>query len=412
MSHFKFGLIIATCILLYNIGVCAQDTDIQDRKGTVHGYITDTTPAQLPIAGVRIQIHNMKGHFFLTKSAETGEFIYRGMPAGDYVINFRKAGYQSRIGLPVSVTNGGSHYVPLTMNKKGNVLTGFRNIFNPQESQGGSLQLQIFTQSQQPIPIENADIKIKHVFTGTDGISNKKQIVDNKKKFTVTEISDAKGQFRRDNLPPGVYTVNVGKFGIHTLFSVIIRENRVTAISVALSVSNGILDTQTSSPQKINTKWIIRGRITETNFQETPIKGVYVGVTGSNLSGTKDSFESVSNADGEYELILPAGHYGVFLMKEGYQTIVNFFEIAADSRQSNVTVIEEGMFVVYEAIAKRNVFELKNSLRKEKTTFSTIISDLSRIELGFWLIGILSIMGIITFISRLFSKYKLKYIQE
>ena len=411
MSYSKFGLIFVICVLHFCIGVSAQDTDIHDNKGTIHGYITDTTLAQLPIAGVRIQIDNMKGHFFLAESAKSGEFIYRDIPAGDYVINFRKAGYQSRIGLPVSVTYGESHYVPLTMNKKGNILTGFRNIFNPQESQGGSLQLHISTQSPQPIPIENAYIKIVHVFTGTDGISNRKQIVDNNKKFTVTETSDAKGQFRRDNLPPGVYTVNVGKDRVHTLCSITIRENRITTASFKLPISNDTVDTDILPSQKTDTEWIIRGRITDTNLQQTPIDGVYVGVVGSSPR-TSDSFHSISNTDGEYELILSAGHYGIFLMKEGYQTVINFLEITADSRQSNVTVIEEGMFVAYEAIAKGNVLELKHGLRREETTFTSIISNLSGIGLGFWLIGILTIMGIISFISRLFSQYKQKYSQE
>ena len=113
--HFRGTLVLVTCVVLYTAGVVAQESDTLGENGTVHGYIVDITPAQLPIIGVRVQIGNGKGHIFETTSAETGEFAYRDIPAGDYLINIHKSGYQSRIGKPVSVTDGGVHYVPLTI---------------------------------------------------------------------------------------------------------------------------------------------------------------------------------------------------------------------------------------------------------------------------------------------------------
>ena len=359
MSHSKFGLILVTCILLYSIGVCAQDTDIQDRKGTVHGYITDTTPAQLPIADVRIQIDNMEGHFFLTKSTETGEFIYRDIPAGDYVINFRKVGYQNRIGLPVLVTNGGSHFVPLTMNKKGNILAGFQNLFRSKEPQGGTFQLQITTQSPQPTPIENVEVKIRQI----DGVGG----------FDKTEIigiSDANGQYRSDNLPPGVYIVTVRKSNYHpTLISMTVREDRITTASVKSSIPDGTSDTHILPSQETDTKWVIRGKIFDTNFQQTSVSGVKVTIrgVGVDLEEFKDTF---SNADGEYEFVLLPGHYMIFLYKEGYRNTMSLAEVTAESRQSSVTVLEEGMFVVYDAVAEGNVLELKHGISKELKSFS------------------------------------------
>ena len=100
MVHFRVTLILVACVVLYLAGATAQESDTLGEKGTVHGYIIDTTPAQLPIVGVRVQIDNGKEHIFETTSAETGEFVYRDIPADDYLIHIHKSGYQSRNGKP------------------------------------------------------------------------------------------------------------------------------------------------------------------------------------------------------------------------------------------------------------------------------------------------------------------------
>lgn len=358
MSHSKFGLIFVICILHFCIEVSAQDTDIHDNKGTIHGYITDTAPAQLPIAGVRVQIDNMSGRSFLTESTQSGEFVYRDIPAGNYVINFRKAGYQSRIGLSVSVTNGGSHYVPLTMNKKGNILTGFQNLFISKEPQGGTLQLQIITQFPQPTPIENVEVKIRQI----DGING----FD---KTEITGISDANGQYRHDNLPSGVYIVTVGKSNYHpTLISMTVRENRITTASVKFSIPDGTSDTDILPSQETGPEWVIRGKIFDTDFQQTPISDVRVTIrdVGANSDEFKDT---LSNTDGEYEFVLFPGHYMIFLNKEGYRNTMSVAEVTAESRRSSVTVLKEGMFVVYDAVVEGNVLELKHGISKELKSF-------------------------------------------
>ena len=395
MSHSKFGLILVICVLLYSVGVYAQDSDIQDKKVTVHGYITDTTAAQLPIAGVRVQIDNMRGHFFLTKSGETGEFIYRDIPAGDYVINFRKAGYQSRIGLPVSVTNGESRYVPLTMNKKRNIFTGFQNIFGSKELQGGTLQLQITTQFPPPTPIDNAEVKIRQIDGG----------VGSDIKIKITGTSDTNGQYRRDNLLSGVYIVTVGKVGYHrTSILMTFRENRITTASVKLSIADGISDTNILPLQKINTNWVIRGKIFDTNFQQTPVSDVKVRISGVDL---EQSMDSLSNADGEYEFVLLPGHYMIFLYKDGYRKTTSLSKATAESRQSSVTVLEEGMFVVYEAVAKGNVLELKHGISKEQRSFYERYRD------KIWLVHFSLIIGFIAFFFvRYLNKRQQEYSQE
>ena len=350
MVHFRVTLILVVCVVLYIVGAAAQESDTLDEKGTVHGYIVDTTPAQLPIVGVRVRIDNGKGHIFETTSAETGEFVYRNIPADDYLINIRKSGYQSRIGKPVSVTNGGTHYVPLTMNKKENIFTRLQNWISPKEPQGGTLQLQVTTPSPQSVPIENAKVKISKM-RGKGSFSPNN-----------TQITDARGEYRHDNLPSGLYFVRVRKDSYHTTISMTVQKNRVTTAAVKLPISNGTLPSQ-----ETDTKWVVRGKIFDTNFQQTPVSGVKVQISGL---GFEQSMDALSNADGEYEFALLPGRYVIYLDKYGYESTVRFAKATAESRQSSVTVIRDGMFVVYEAVAKENVLTLKHGISKEQKSFS------------------------------------------
>ena len=352
MACFRLTFVLIVCVLVCSGVAVAQEQGIAE-SGTIHGYITDTTPAQLPIVGVRVQIDNRKGQIFETTSAETGEFVYRDIPADDYLIHIHKSGYQSRIGKPVSVTDGGVHYVPLTMNKKENIFTRLQNWFIRKEPQGGTLQLQVTTPSPQPAPIENAKVKISKI-RGKGTFSNSIQ------------ITDASGQSRYDNLPSGLYFVTVRKDGYHTTISMTVQENRMTTAAVKFPISNGTADTNVLPPQETDTKWVMRGKIFETDFQQTPVSGVEVRIRGGDL---EQSMDALSNADGEYEFGLLPGHYSIFLYKDGYEDAIGLPEVTAASRQSSVTVIKEGMFVVYEAVATGNVLAIKHGISKEQKSF-------------------------------------------
>lgn len=389
MVHFRVTLILVVCGVLYIAEATAQESDTLREKGVVRGYITDTTPAQLPITGVRVQIDNGKGHIFETTSAETGEFAYRDIPAGDYLINIRKSGYQSRIGKPLTVTSGGVHSVMLTMNKQEDIFTKFQNLFRSEEQQGGTLQLQVTTLSPQSVPIENAEVKISQLSDDEGGASNK---------IKITGTSDANGQYRHDDLPSGRYFVTVSKDTYHTTLSMTVQENRMTTAAVKLPISNGTLPSQ-----ETDTKWVIRGKIFDTNFQQTSVSGVKVNISGRNLKYPKNAF---SNADGEYEFVLPPGHYSIFLFRVGYEEAIGLPEVTAASRQSSVTVIKEGMFVVYEAVAKGNVLALKHGISKK--SFSKKYGRTIRSEFLFVIItGI-----IIFFLSRYLDKRQQKNNQE
>ena len=355
MARFRLIFVLIVCVLLVNGAVVGQEQDITN-GGTIQGYIIDTTPAQLPIVGVRVQIDNGKGHIFKTTSAETGKFVYRDIPAGDYLINIRKFGYQSRIGKPVSVTSGGVHYVPLTMNKNENIFAVFQDLFISKEPQEGTLQLRITTPSPQSVPIENAEVKIFGQPRSSKGSSQNKVI-------EITGKSDANGQYRRDNLLSGRYSVTVRKDGYHTMISMTVRENRITTAAVKFPISNGTEDTDVLPSQETDTKWVIRGKIFDTNFQQTPVSRVKVRISGRNLKNSKIAY---SNAGGEYEFAVLPGYYSISLYKykDGYERATAFSTVPIKNRQSSVTVIEEGVFVVYEAVAKGNVLALKHGISK------------------------------------------------
>ena len=391
MLHFRGTLILVVCIVLYIAGATAQESDTLDEKGVVRGYITDTTPAQLPLVDVRVQINNRKGHIYETKSAETGEFVYRDIPAGDYLINIHKSGYQSRMGKPLAVTSGGVHSVMLTMNKKENIFTKFQNLFNLKESQSGTLQLQVTTPSPQPAPIENAKVEISQIRGKGSFPANN------------IRITDASGEYRHNNLPSGHYFVTVSKDGYYTTFPIPVEENRMVTAAVEFPISNGTADINVLPPHETETKWAIRGKIFEIDFQQTPVSDVGVRIWGSNWKHPKIAY---SNADGEYEFGLLPGHYSIFLDKDGYEDASVHTGVAVKIRQSSVTVIKEGMFVVYEVVAKGNVLALKHGISKK-----SFFEKYGRTIQGALLSTIIS--GILTFfMSRFLNKRRQKHSQE
>ncbi|MYA73044.1 carboxypeptidase regulatory-like domain-containing protein [Candidatus Poribacteria bacterium] len=394
MEHFRVTLILVVCVVLYIAGATAQESDTLREKGVVRGYIIDTTPAQLPIAGVRVQIDNGKGHIFETTSAETGVFVYTDIPTDDYLMNIHKSGYQSRMGKPLVVTSGGVHSVPLTMNKQEDIFTKFQNLFRSEEPQGGTLQLWVMTLSPQSVPIENAEVKIS-------------QLSDSSNKVEITGTSYPDGQYRHDNLPSGLYFLTVSKDSYHTTLSMTVRENRMTTAAVKLPISDGTADTDIVPSQETDTKWVIRGKIFDTNFQQTPVSRVKVDISGRNLKYPKIAF---SDADGEYEFVLPPGHYSISLFKVGYEEAIGLPEVTAESRQSSVTVIKEGMFVVYEAVAKGNVLALKHGISKK--SFSEKYGQMIRKAIRQALLSaiIIGILGF--FLSRHLNKRQRKNNQE
>ena len=94
--------------------------------GTVRGQIVDTTERQNPIEGVEVVIVAQDGTEFTTKTDANGDYERSGIPAGRYLISIYKDGYGDRLGKPVTIVNGGDHYVPLKMTTKNTIMDFFR----------------------------------------------------------------------------------------------------------------------------------------------------------------------------------------------------------------------------------------------------------------------------------------------
>lgn len=94
--------------------------------GTVRGQIVDTTERQNPIEGVEVVIVAQDSTEFTTKTDANGDYEKSGIPAGRYLISIYKDGYGDRLGKPVTIVNGGDHYVPLKMTKKNTIMDFFQ----------------------------------------------------------------------------------------------------------------------------------------------------------------------------------------------------------------------------------------------------------------------------------------------
>ena len=126
MTRLNLALIFLVCILTSTGTVFAQDDSVQ-QGGTVRGQISDTTEMQYPIEGVRVVIVAADGTEFTTTTDANGDYEHSGIPAGRYLISIYKDGYGDRMGKPVTVVNGGDHFVPLKMTKKDNIITFFQS---------------------------------------------------------------------------------------------------------------------------------------------------------------------------------------------------------------------------------------------------------------------------------------------
>ena len=126
MTRLNLTLIFLVCVLA-SIGIVLAQDDFSQQGGTVRGRIVDTTETQAPIEGVSVVIVATDGTEFTTTSDANGDYEKSGIPAGRYLISIYKDGYGDRLGKPVTVVNGGDHYVPLKMTKQNTLLDFFQN---------------------------------------------------------------------------------------------------------------------------------------------------------------------------------------------------------------------------------------------------------------------------------------------
>ena len=121
-------------------GLITTDTrkEIRAGGGTVRGMITDTTPAQNPIEGVEVQIvavaREDRNLAFIATTDANGNYRHDGIPAGRYLINIYREGYGDRLEKPVTVVNGGDHFVPLKMVKIRKKVENIFDLFGPNKT--------------------------------------------------------------------------------------------------------------------------------------------------------------------------------------------------------------------------------------------------------------------------------------
>lgn len=119
MTRLNFMLIAVVFVGMLLGTAFAQNNAVNG--GTIRGMITDTTVEQNPIRGVEVKIVAQDGTEHTTKTDANGEYVKAGIPAGRYTISIHKEGYNDRRGKPVTIVNGGDHFVPLKMTEKGNI---------------------------------------------------------------------------------------------------------------------------------------------------------------------------------------------------------------------------------------------------------------------------------------------------
>ena len=121
MTRLHLALICFVYLVL-SVGIAFAQDDFAQQGGTVRGQIVDTTERQNPIEGVAVKIVGTSGEEYTATTDANGDYERSGIPAGRYLISIYKEGYGDRLGKPVTVVNGGDHFVPLKMTKKNNIV--------------------------------------------------------------------------------------------------------------------------------------------------------------------------------------------------------------------------------------------------------------------------------------------------
>ena len=126
MTRLNLALIFVMYMTL-SVSIAFAQNDSAQQGGTLRGHIVDTTEMQNPIEGVEVRIVSTRGEEYTATTDANGDYEKSGVPAGRYLISIYKDGYGDRLGKPVTVVNGGDHFVPLKMTKKDNIITFFQS---------------------------------------------------------------------------------------------------------------------------------------------------------------------------------------------------------------------------------------------------------------------------------------------
>ena len=125
MIRLSLAFMLVVCAITSGSIIFAQG-DLENQGGTIRGQIVDTTERQNPIEGVQVIIIATSGEEHITTTDANGDYKKSGIPAGRYLISIYRKGYGDRVGKPVTVVDGGDHFVPLKMTKKDNIISFFQ----------------------------------------------------------------------------------------------------------------------------------------------------------------------------------------------------------------------------------------------------------------------------------------------
>ena len=343
MARFRLTLILMAFAILYT-GIAVPKDQAASKGGMIRGHIKDTTLLESPINGVRVVFVNADNSEFETQTDAEGAYEHTGLPAGRYLVNVYKPGYEERLGQPVSVVDGGRHYVPLTMNESKNL--------DVNSNRGGVLRFWVYNRAKPGNPMEGLEIKIART-VGLDPPM-------------VTGISGVHGQYRSDKLTPGTYIITLIKDGYYTVCPMTVHADRITDARIQFPVPDRNTDADSvphaQESDSSNAKNVIRGRVLEMVPANTVLSDVKVVIKSTN----RIVFSGTSNADGEYECRgLSAGRYLISLHKDGYIEKSGIPIIVVNDGNHVVAVAEEDMFVSYAVVADGNLFELTHGMNRE-----------------------------------------------
>ena len=174
MIRLSFVLMLIACAGMSISIVFAQGEGVNG--GTVEGKITDTNSKQNPIEGVQVKIVDQEGKQYEATTDENGDYERMGLPAGRYLISIYKEGYGDRLGKPVTVVNGGKHYVPLKMTQKSNIATFLKK---PQKQNAPENMSQNPQEHWYNLTLMNT--KIGYMYMSTDKTEYQEEEVDRHK---------------------------------------------------------------------------------------------------------------------------------------------------------------------------------------------------------------------------------------
>ena len=342
MTYFRLTFVLMAFVILFT-GIAVPEDQGASKGGKIIGDIKDTTLLENYLSGVRVVFVKADGAEFETQSDKDGHFERAGLPAGQYVVNIYKPGYEDRLGKPVSVIDDGRHYVPLTMNisKKP----------DDDSNGGGVLRFWAYKRTKAGGPMEGLEI----IITGTAGLDP----------AVVTGTSGVHGLYQSDKMSPGIYIVTLIKNDYHVVCPMTVHADKITDARIFLPIPDKNAETNVPQAQKSdwsNAKNVIHGRVLEMDPSHDALSDVKVVIKTENRIVLNDT----TNADGEYEYRgVSPGRYLISLHKEGYTERKEMPLIVPNNGNHALGVTEEGMFVSYAIVADGSIFKLTHGMRKK-----------------------------------------------